>query len=360
MADNSNASDAAALTFRPMERTEEDLRLFHQAFTANESPKSFELLRWQYFEPPAGKLFVDFAVTTGNDPRLAAIYAVFPVAMRVEGNRGLGVQSLNTLTDREFRGKGLFIRLAKSIYERSAQDGVAVVYGFPNGRSVHGFYTKLQWVPLDPMPMMVRPLRLGWVIGRLTRGKIKLPRWIDPPIPRMRPRLGDNMQWRTLTLEQHGEAIEAVWQRFAATISYAVERDKQYLQWRLRRPGASYEIMGLFRDSTLLGYSITAMSGNAGKIMDLLFDPAEADTGRLLLSEAMDRLKRAGCGAVVAWNYDHSPNHRAFRSAGFVTVPQKMIPDELYSGARSLTTPPSAAVADRKSWYVSMLDSDTD
>ena len=323
-----------------------------------------ELLRWQYFDPPAGKLFVDFAVTPGSDARLAAIYAVFPVAMRVEGKRALGVQSLNTLTDSEFRGKGLFVRLASSLYERSARDGVAVVYGFPNGNSVHGFYKKLDWKSLDPMPMLVRPMRLGWLVRRLTRGKLTLPRWIDPPIPRSRRRLPQGLELRTLSVGEMGDELAAVWERFAADIGFAVERNRDYLQWRLRRPGASYEIIGLFRDAKLIGYAITTMSTQestrAGKIMDLIYDPAEADAGSFLLSEALRRLSAAGCGAVWAWNYDHSLNHPVFHAAGFFRVPHTMIPDQLYSGARSLTAPPSSAASERKNWYVSMLDSDTD
>lgn len=341
-----------------MQRTDEDLLLFQRAFDANASPRTLELLRWQYFEPPAGKLFADFAVTSDSNPRLAAIYAVFPVAMRVEGRRALGVQSLDTLTDAAFRGKGLFIRLAESIYERGARDGIEIVYGFPNGNSVHGFYNKLAWKSLDPMPMMVRPLRAGWAIRRLTRGKVELPGWLDLPVPRRKAHLSAG--WKLGTLSPPGDELTDIWQRFSSDIGFAVERDREYLQWRLRRPGASYEVVGAFRNERLLGFVILAVSGQAGKIMDLLYDPAEPKAGSFLLAEAMSRLSKAGCGAVWAWNYDHSRNHGIFRRAGFLQVPERMIPEQLHSGTRSLTTPPSPAAAERRNWYVSMLDSDTD
>jgi GNAT superfamily N-acetyltransferase len=316
------------------------------------------LLRWQYFEPPAGQLFADFAVTPGTDPRLAAIYAVFPVAMRVEGRRALGVQSLNTLTDVAFRGKGLFTRLAEAIYERSARAGVEVVYGFPNGSSAHGIFNKLAWKSFDPMPMMVRPLRAGWVIARLTRGNVELPGWLDLPVPRRRARLPKG--WKLQTLSGIGDELTGIWQRFSADIGFGVERDRQYLQWRLRKPGASYEVVGAFRDERLLGFVIITVSGRTGKIMDLLYDPAEPAAGTYLLAEAMHRLSKAGCGGVWAWNYDHSRNHGIFRSAGFLPLPARMIANQAHSGARSLVTPPSPAAAERRNWYVSMLDSDTD
>src|SRR4051794_31026198 len=119
MSDSANATAAAAgdlsmVHFRPMEESEADLLLFQRAFETNEGPHPLDLLRWQYFEPPAGRLYVDFAVAETDRPFLAAIYAVFPIFMKVEGRRALGVQSLNTLTDVAFRGKGLFTRMANS------------------------------------------------------------------------------------------------------------------------------------------------------------------------------------------------------------------------------------------------------
>lgn len=351
-------SDVSALRFRPMERSEADLVLFQRAFEANETPRPMELLRWQYLDPPAGHLYVDFAVVEGEQPHLAAIYAVFPVAMKVDGRRTLGVQSLDTLTDAAYRGKGLFVRMAKANYERCAREGVEIVYGFPNGNSVHGFLTKLEWKSHDPMPMMIKPLRLGYAINRLSRGRIRLPKWLDLPLRARAARAHPG--WELRKVAEPGPDFDAVWKSFAAAIPFAVERDGEYLRWRLRRPGASYETIGLFEGDRMIGYIVTAMTGRAGKIMELLSDPAFPGADSHLLADAVRRMRRAGCDAVWAWNFDHSPNHPAFRRAGFLTLPPRLIPAQLHAGARSLTTPPSEAAGERRNWYVSMFDSDTD
>jgi len=341
-----------------MEQTDEDLKLFHDAFVENGSPRSVELLRWQYFEPPAGRLYVDFAVAEEEKQFLAAIYAVFPVTMRVDGARGLGVQSLNTLTDVRFRGKGLFVKMAAATYERCGNEGVALVYGFPNQNSVHGFWTKLQWQALDPMPHLIRPLRLSFFVDKLTRGKIRLPKFLDVRLARTRTSLPRGWTLRVIT--ELGAEIDEVWRRFSADIGFAVERDSEYLRWRLRRPGAFYETVGLFNERELIGYVIIGHEGDrGGRIMELIYEPAVPQAGTILLREAFRRLAAAGCGTVWAWNYEHSRNHRDFRRAGFIPLPERFNIEHLHSGARSLTTPPSAAVAERGKWYVSMLDSDT-
>ena len=357
-------SDVAALNFRPMQTTETDLRLFQEAFVANEQPRSLDLLRWQYFEPPAGKLFVDFAVVEGPAPSLAAIYAVFPVTMRVGGQRALGVQSLDTLTAVAFRGKGLFTRMARAVYERCAKEGVDIVYGFPNGNSAHGFFTKLDWKSHDPMPMMLKPLRAGYAISRATRGRLRLPKWLDMPLGAGKPRPRSGWELRPVT--EVGPEFDNLWNTFAAAIPFAVERDSEYLRWRLKRPDARYQVAGLFAGNRMIGYVVTAMtdkasgSTRAGKIMELISDPAQPGADAFLLRHAVHEMRKEGCSVVWAWNFDHSPNHAAFRRAGFFTLPPRLVPAELHAGARSLTTPPSLAAGERRNWYVSMFDSDTD
>lgn len=122
------------------------------------------MLRWQYFEPTAGPLLVDFALTRGTSPRLAAIYAVCPMRMQFGGRRVLGLQSLNTLTDEAFRGRGLFVSMATALYKRGMTFEAEAVYGFPNGNSAHGIFKRLQWHTLDPMPILFRPMRTGYLL----------------------------------------------------------------------------------------------------------------------------------------------------------------------------------------------------
>lgn len=346
--------------FRPMDRSEEDLRLFLKCFNDNDLPRTIDLLRWQYLEPPAGPLLVDLAVVPDGSS-LAAIYAVFPIAMRANGQRTLGVQSLNTLTDEAFRGKGLFSKLAKSLYARCVREGVGLVYGFPNGNSAHGLFNRLEWKPLDPMPLLLRPLRTGYVLRRLPVLR-KLARALDFRLTSSRaPRLTDG--WSFSTVTTLSPEFDAVWQSFAKTIGFAVERDSQYLNWRLRRPGEQYECIALMSKGRPIGLAITGVrrvnaEETVGKLMDVFYDPDVPAAGAALGREALRRLSAAGCAAVWAWNFPHSPNHRVLRRAGFINVPAKLEKTEAHVGARAFV--PMNGIDDRANWYISLLDSDTE
>ena len=120
------------LAVRAMGTSKEDLRLFRDCFNRNGSQRTDARLVWQYVENPTGTVYVDLAVA-GN--RVASIYASLPVRMRINGAVRLAIQSLDTLTDVEYRGQGLFVRLARSLFARATDERVALVYGFPNGNS---------------------------------------------------------------------------------------------------------------------------------------------------------------------------------------------------------------------------------
>jgi len=343
-----------------MEATDHDLQLFHDCFVANGSPRSLEMLRWQYFEPKAGPLLVDLALTRGPSPRLAAIYAVCPMTMHAMGRRVLGLQSLNTLTDEAFRGRGLFVSMATALYERSKKIGAEMVYGFPNGNSAHGIFKRLQWETLDPMPIVFRPMRTGYLLKKLRLGT--LAKMFDLPLAISRaPKLPAGYELRTMS--DATESFTAVWEQFARAFDYAVAREADFLKWRLRRPDAQYEIVGLFAAERLVGFGITGVTtspdgDDIGKVMELVFDPANTHAAQLLAEEMMHRLKKRGCAVAWAWNFEHSPNHAALRRVGFVALPRRLQPLEAHAGVRAFNPTPNFGKRER--WYLSLLDSDTD
>jgi GNAT superfamily N-acetyltransferase len=348
---------------RRMDSSEQDLLLFKKAFDDNGSPRALQHLRWQYAQPPVNKLLVLFALVPSAD-RIAAIYATLPVMMKVEDRVVLGLQSLNTLTDEAYRGKGLFNRLASEMYEQAApSEGVSCVYGFPNKNSAPGFFGKLKWTNLDPVPYMLKPLRLGYITQRL----LGVSRWArlvpDFALARMRaPKLSDGQQLRDIT--SFDVAFDELWLRFSRGITCAVVRDSAYLNWRLARPEALYQTQALYERGRLLGFVTTSVGAAAGKnqqghVVELIFDPAHQQLGRLLLKAGLHRLAQRGAAVAVAWNLPGSPNHRVLRQQGFITVPRRFQPIELHFGVRWFGENVPAAIGDRSRWYISYLDCDT-
>ena len=354
-----------ALVTRPMQATEADLASFHSCFAANGIPKDLDVLRWQYLASPAKRLFVDLSVDgTGKEEQVAGIYAVHPVAFRLGGEIRYGAQSLDTLTDAGYRGRGIFVELARSVYSRLEREGFALVYGFPNGNSAPGFYKHLAWVSLDPVPLLCRPLRTRYFLRRVPRAGKALGALPDVRLPLpSAPVLAGGAAIRPL--DGFDSGLDALWDAFSRGIGVAVNRDHGYLEWRLRRkPHEAYRTYGYYRGGQLAGFVSYSLKerhgGRVGYIMEALYDPADAAVGEALLRWAVRDLAEKGADAVLAWNFAHSPNRPAFSATGFRELPERVRPSELHFGVRALSAADAGLLGDRGSWYISFCDSDTD
>jgi GNAT superfamily N-acetyltransferase len=352
------------ITTRAMRATEEDLRLFKACFEDNDDAKDLNHLRWQYLENPAKQILVDFAVAgSASGPYLAGIYATFPSVFRIHGVERVGVQSLDTLIDKRHRGKGLFIDLASQVYRRGGGDRHAFVYGFPNKSSAPGFFRKLGWVSLDPVPFLIKPLRSRFLVERAPRFGSMLARLVpDVPLSVRGPRLPAHLRFSEIT--RFDQQTDDVWREFIGQVPVALERNHDYMNWRLRaKPNVFYEVTGCFQDAKLLGFVVHTVAnkhgGRIAYVVELAYRPEAHAAAPPLLRHAIARAREDRCDAVLAWCFPHAPNYGVHKRAGFFALPERLGPIELHFGVLPFDEGLRATLVRRESWYISYCDSDT-
>lgn len=138
-------------------------RLFARCFPQATSLTP-EYLHWLYASNPAGPV-VGFDAWEGG--RLAAHYVCIPCRASVNGEARKLLLSLNTATDPEFQGRGLFTRLAGATYAHAASAGFHGVYGIANANSTPGFVRKLGFDLVGPLDAKVGygPVRAPYLAG---------------------------------------------------------------------------------------------------------------------------------------------------------------------------------------------------
>ncbi|MET0410044.1 MAG: GNAT family N-acetyltransferase [Polyangiaceae bacterium] len=340
-----------------------DIARLRDCFARNsERQRSQAHFEWLYLRNPSRQMFVDVATTA--DGRVVAVYASLPSWVRAGEQRSLVLQSLDTLTDREYRGRGLFVSLARSLYRRAQAAGCALIYGFPNGNSAHGFFAKLDWSRLDPVPFLVRPLRLRYGASKLEALR-RFERWL-PDVPLVAPWAPTPPGSRLVTLARFDERVTALWTSFrAGRIQLAVERDAAYFDWRIAdKPDETYRTLALERkDGTLDALCTFTVKdkhgGRIGYVMELLYRPGATLSGVALLARAVRDMAREGADALLAWCLPQSPNIAGYHLNGFVPLPTRLRDIELHFGAHAFQPAFTSQVAARAAWYVSYLDSDT-
>lgn len=335
----------------------ETIMTFKSCFDKNGSPKSVDKIKWQFLECPVNKQFVHIASDLKNN-RTAAIYAVFPVLFQINGYDFIGSQSLDTITDEEYRGKGLFVNLAKDVYEKCSSEDVKLVYGFPNGNSIHGFSKKLAWEVLDPVPFLMKPIYTGYFSR-----KIKKLSWLPNLRIAFSSKIAKNIN--IVVNNEFPEDVDRIWKNFSKEIRVSVKRDKQYLSWRyLRKPNEDYKIAHAYTSGgSYIGYVIYCVKekhgGKIAYIMEYVYDPQFYSLADNLLKFAVNELIKQKSDCILSWCMEHSPNYNSYRKNGFYNLPERFRPIELHFGVRSFDEKYFEIVNKRSNWYLSYSDSDT-
>lgn len=326
---------------------QDSIRAVSRLFELSGNPKSDALLYWQYCQHLGGSYLAIAYDHRGLIEGAAAMYAAFPVVFEIEGRREILVQSFDTLTLPDFRGRGLFQELANVVYAAATEDGVAGVYGFPNALSAPGFFQKLAWSSLDPLPLMVRPFGSRYARVRL---RLRSPRII------CRPRYTSPLMVNLSDLSPD---------LFVSTSSGCRLRiDWEYLKWRLTRPDSTYRIFAVQgEDGFLKALGITELTVkhgcSLGYVLNVLYSYEDKKAALHLTNEMIKDLRLRGCDLALAWSMDTQPSYKILRRRGFIKVPKWARPISLHFGARAFQQEFESVFSDRATWAISYFDSDT-
>lgn len=344
------------LNITPVTVSANTLEQYKQAFEKNDMPMALPKLQWQH-DHYLKKSFISWIVDAGNC--VAGLYASFFVDFKVEKNRRIAAQSIDTLTDINYRGKGLFTKLAADVNKRLAQADTPFIYGFPNSSSAPGFFKKLGWKKIGDgtVPFIVRPVRLSFVIKKLLKKESDF----------LKPVTDAEITHKNIKSIQHFDtAVNDIAAGFLKSKKYAICRDSNYLNWRFtQKPGETYKIYGFYDNSNLLkGFVVYTVKqkhgGNIGYIMELMYDKADERVGKKLLKYAVRAMKKSGADLILAWSFKDAPGSGVYKSNYFFTMPEKLKTIQLFFGACLFDTKiDKTSFFNASNWYISYCDSDT-
>ena len=339
-----------SISLRPFDQS---IREAYRSLFPDDPDKTSEMLDWRFRRNRHGE--AKFAVASVDD-RIVGLIALVPTRLHSASGELLGYQAIDTAVHPSFRGRGLFVEMGK-LAQDPRELGGEVLWGFPNANAAPGWYGRLGWTNFGAVPLLMRPLRSSFLLGRLH----PMLRKIDLPL--IRDRVSPATAYDD-GAELSGD-VDQLWRRIAPQFGIAVDRSGEWMRWRLiDKPGASYRCVGQKSGAGELR-AFVAMKladkhgGRLCYIMEAMSDPeCEPILTRMLLAE-LSTAARSGAEVALAWCPRSAPNYRAYRRAGFLPVPPRLRPIEINFGARALREESAAAAQSGAPWYVSFLDSDT-
>ena len=301
----------------------EIFNLFRLSYGGSELPEDY--WRWRFQNNPGGTGLIDLA---WNGDVLAAHYAVTSVAMRIAGQDGISGLSGTTMTHPDYRGKGLFPILARSTYERMAEIGMKMVFGFPNSMSHRGFVKTLKWIDIYEIPMF-----------RLS----SIPQRQRLHIPSQVCELFD-VDYR----------FDIFWEKVCDEYDIITRRDKAYLKWRyISNPVTNYRLIAYVEGNEIQGYAVFKKYNNQYQVVDLLIDKKSVQVGEALLHFISCEALKNDATSISLWLNVAHPFHHALEKMGF--GPENPI---TYFGGLFFQQKLDISLYDFRRWYITMGDSD--
>jgi GNAT superfamily N-acetyltransferase len=141
-----------------------DMALLYKAVYGQERPHDFYSKK--YDTTYTGAKYIGYlAYDLQHQP--IAFYGVIPTVMWYNGKTILAAQSADTMTHPEYRNMGLFTALANLTYALCKQEGIRLVFGFPNQNSLPGFVNKLGWQIIESLDSFQTPVANALILPKI-------------------------------------------------------------------------------------------------------------------------------------------------------------------------------------------------
>jgi hypothetical protein len=125
------------------------IELFKICFNKN---ITYEYWDWRFNKNPfTNEKFIHLM---WDGPLLVGHYAVSPIEMFIYGEKKMTALSMTTMTHPNYGGRGIFSKLATSVYENLRNSNYEMVWGFPNSKSHYGFIKNLNWLDITTLGML--------------------------------------------------------------------------------------------------------------------------------------------------------------------------------------------------------------
>jgi hypothetical protein len=233
-----------------------DVEKLHTAVYGKTPPANFFVKK--YDTAFTGVKYIGF-IAYNDQLAPIAYYGVIPCFIKVEDEIVLSAQSGDTMTHPYYRKRGLFIELAKLTYELCNDEGIHILFGFPNQNSLPGFINNLQWGLTETMdcfiiPVNALPLEIVFNKNPLLKNLYSL-----------------YSNWR---LKKYITPVK----RDANSVFSGVLRDTNYLEYKMYSASKFIKIDGVtlwikINNGLMIG-DIGALNNNFSEVMNKLYQLA--------------------------------------------------------------------------------------
>ncbi len=246
------------LTVKPYEfdRNDEVLALLHRVFNPWDGDVSY--FSWKYEGLSVAECPFPRGWVIEQDGKIVAFNGYLPRKIKVGERRIWALQSFDTVTDPDCRGRGLFGKLQQLIYQEVKKAGIPWLYGWTSEIGFKVFTRKVGWTVWGKQRFRQRVLDPAWFLQPKLKSLI-LAQCASPFMKlRFRPSVHAGSKWQGSVCEETAfpDGTEKLCESWSEKFELIAVRDCEYLNWRLANPLMQQRLVCAYEDEQLVGYLV--------------------------------------------------------------------------------------------------------
>lgn len=256
-------------------------------------------------------------------------YATVPREINVMGTKHKAAMVINVMTHPDFRGEGIFSKLADIVFKRCEKEGCELVYGFPNNNVYDAYLRYFGWIGFG------KPTTWSMDIDNVNLTKIQL----------LPTELVNSLPISYINTDR-------VWKDFIM-----IPRNLAYLNWRYGNR-TEYKIIQCKYEDIILGVMVLKLYQNKiGHIIDISIENRilTKDIYNALIYHALTYFKNNGITKITCWFPKNSEIACFLENTGFSKSEWST-----YFGVKLLK--PERGLrpiySQKDNWWITMGDSD--
>ena len=307
-------SDFKAVPYE-FDRDQEVIDLLHRVFSPWTGDQAYFNWKYKGFKP--GACAFPNAWIIEDNRKIIAFNGYIPRLIRSKGKDYWAVQSFDTVTDPDYRGKGLFGILQNQAYEKMRQYKISWVYGWTSDIGFKVFTKKMGWNVWGKQQFLMKPLDTATFV----RSKISYPLIASMISPMLnlwnritKPSVSN--QYKINQTENLPDSASGLLGKYNTTFTMAAQKSVEYVNWRASNPNDRLEFFTLQNiDGSFAGYAAFTIRGNSLDVDDIVVD--NKDALKSLLAAIEDHARRIDSAMVkFRVNVNH-PWTGVFKRAGY-------------------------------------------
>ena len=317
---------------------------------------------WQYKNLPTGKSYVYAA---WDDQKIIGYYHIPVYKCSIGGEEKLIGNIQDVAVNPNYRGMGLFRKLAEFANEDLDKTDVDLIYTFPNDKSIRTFLKYNKFSTVSAVPTYLRPINSGGILSSKIKllGLEKVAGWLADGFVNLLSkniRLDDS---KVEVITEMTDEVESVFTEYSKLFKNHLVRDKAWLDWRyLKSVRGKHHALGVREAGKLTAVLVLKEDEMLGNPALLIMDFANLDEKQTSLVYLIDQVRKKAVLKDVKSNLLFisaiTPLLPALKQIGFYQIPEKVNPRILNLLARTSSSLEEKPLLQEQNWLLTLGDWD--